>query len=493
MQLSLKMGLGTSRARAAKGLDVFAVLGARDGFAIDFTKNRMVVNDAGNPANAFDGDPQAKLTVYGADPWDFGAGGLNLSAARDFAIAMATNAFPYDPTALHIYARFTLNGADSANQRYLFMVDNSGNDRFAMYTTSGVGFRWVTGDGLGADTEVSTLNLTANTEFRVFFGADAYGRSWVDDGGVQTNDQLHLLSAATPSHVGLGGYPDQVLRGLDGHLAEIAVICGDVILDRRQTLEPLAPYYAAEGDSHTFNASFLPEMPDSAFYPALIGAIEGVVARNFGGSGNSSAHMIAQVDTMFAEDVPSVASIYGGSNDEVTQIATSPVPSASTFDVDDASKLAVGGWVLVNNESRKVAALTGASVVLEAPLTIIPIAGDDLSVDTFANISGWIQAVKAKGVARAVVVGSHYLNFASGGDTVNTEQTLRASVRVAQKAAALAGGADYVDTYAHMRALILAGEVVQGDWAVWHQGATNTHLTPAGEMVLADAIRAAIF
>ncbi len=491
MQLSLKMGLGASRARAAKGFDAFAVLGTRNGFAIDFTNGRMVVNDAGNPANAFDGDPQAKLTVYGADSWVVDAGGLNLSAARDFAVAMATDAFPYDPTALHIYARFTLNGADSADQRYLFMVDNSGNDRFAMYTTSGTGFRWVTGDGVSADTEISALALGSNTEHRTFFGADAYGRSWVDGGGVQTNDQLHLLSAATPSHVGLGGYPDQVLRVLDGHLAEIVVICGDVILGRRQTLEPLAPYYAAEGDSHTLNVSF--GMPEAAFYPALVGIGEGIVARNFGASGESSAQMLAAVDNLFVEDIPSIASIYAGSNDEVTQITASPVPTADSFDVADASKLAVGGWVQVNSEVRKVVSLSGTSVVLDAPLTIIPIAGDDLAVDTFANISGWVQAVKAKGVARIVVVGSHYLNFASGGDTANTEQSLRAAVRGAQKAAALAEGASYVDTYAHMRALILADDVAQGDWAVWHQGATNTHLTPEGEVVLADAIRSAIF
>lgn len=491
MQLSLKMGLGGSRGRETKRFDAFAALGARDGFAIDFTKNRMVVNDAGNPSNAFDGDPQAKLTVYGADPWVVDAGGLNLSAARDFAVAMATNAFPYDSTALHIYARFTLNGADSADQRYLFMVDNSGDDRFAMYTTSGVGFRWVTSDGASSDAEVSALSLAANTEYRTFFGADAYGRSWVDDGGVQTDDQLHLLSAGTPSHVGLGGYPDQVLRVLDGHLVEIAVICGDVILDRRQTLEPLAPYYAAEGDSHTFNVSF--GMPEAEFYPAPVGLGEGIVARNFGASGQSSAQMLVAVDDLFVEDVPSIASIYAGSNDEVTQIVASPVPTADSFDVLDASKLAVGGWVQVNSESRKIASLIGTSVVLEMPLTKIPITGDDLAVDTFANISGWVQAVKAKGVARVAVLGSHYLNFASGGDTVNTEQSLRASVRVAQKAAALAEGAVYVDTYVHMRALILAGDVAQGDWAVWHQGATNTHLTLGGEVVLADAIRAALF
>jgi hypothetical protein len=114
-------------------------------------------------------------------------------------------------------------------------------------------------------------------------------------------------------------------------------------------------------------------------------------------------------------------------------------------------------------------------------------------VDTFGNISGWIQAVKAKGVAQVFVVGSHYLNFNTSGDTVNSEQTPRASVRALQRAAAMAEGVEYVDTYAHIRDLILAGDVVQGDWTVWHQGATNTHLTPAGEVVLADAIRAAIF
>lgn len=491
MQLSLKMGLGGANARAAKRFNAFSVLGARDGFAIDFTKNRMVVNDADNPANEFDGSPQSKLTVYGADPWQVDAQGLNLSAARNFAIAMSTGAFPYDPTALHIYARFTLNAADSADQRYLFMVDNSGNDRFAMYTTSGAGFRLVTGDGASSDTEVSALTLVADTEYRTFVGADAHGRTWMDDGGVQTNDQLHSLSAATTSHVGLGGYPDQILRVLDGHLAEIAVICGDVIKDRRLTLEPLAPYYAAEGDSHTSNVSF--GMGEAEFYPALVGSGENILARNFGGSGDSSAQMLGQIDNLFVEDVPSIASIYAGSNDEVTQIVASPVPTASSFDVLDASKLAVGGWVRVNSEVRKIGSLNDVSVVLENPLTIVPIADDELAVDTFANISGWVQAVKAKGVDRVVVIGSHYLNFVSGGDTLNTEQNLRSSVRIAQKAAALAEGAEYVDTYAHMCGLILAGDVAQGDWAVWHQGATNTHLTPAGEVVLADAIRAAIF
>lgn len=493
MQLSMNMGLATAmQPRPKAGFDVFAMLGARDGFAIDFTKGRMVVNDAANAANAFDGDPQAKLTTYGADAWQVDGGkGLNLSAARDFAIGMSTAAFPYDPTALHIYAKFTLNAVDSVDQRYLFLVDNVGNDRFAMYTTSGAGFRLVTGDGVSADTEVSTHALVPDTPYRMFFGADAHGRTWVDDGGIQTNDQLHQLAAATPLHVGLGGYPDQVLRVLDGHLAEMVVICGDVIPARRLTLQPLAPYYAAEGDSHTFNVSFA--MGEGEFYPSLVGAATGITARNFGSSGQSSAKMLADVGSLFVEDIPSIASIYAGSNDTITQIAATPAPNISGFSVVNADKLAVGGWVLVNGESRKIASLVGLDLVLELPLGSVPVAGDDLAVDTFANITQWIQAVKAAGVERVAVIGSHYLNFAGGGDTVDVEQSLRASVRQTQKAAALAEGVTYVDTYDYMRTLVLSGAVAQGDWAIWHQGATNTHLTAAGEQVLANAISAALF
>lgn len=494
MQLSLKMGLGATRNLGANaGFNVFAALGARDGFAINFIKNRMVVNDAGNPSNAYDGDPQSKLTTYGADGWLIDPQkGLDLGAVRDFAVAIAKADFPYDATGIHVYARYTLNVADGADQRYLFMVDNASDGRFAVYTTPGAGFRMVTGNGVSADIELSSLALQADTEYRTFFGADANGRSWVDEGGVQTDDALHLLAANTAAtHIGLGGYPDKVLRQLDGHLAEILVISGDVIRERRLTLEPLDPYYAAEGDSHTFNVSF--GMPDTEFYPHLIGAAEGIAAGNFGSSGESSAKMLAEVDTMFAADLPSIATIYAGSNDTVTTVLASPAPTGNSFTVASAAKLAVGGWVLVNGESREIVTLSGDGVVLGAALSTVPVAGDEVTVDTVTNLRLWVQAVKAKGGARVVIIGSHYLNFVSGGDTTTTEQNLRAGIRVAQRAAAVAEGVQYVDTYAYMRDLILAGGVVQGDWTVWHQGATNTHLTPAGEQVLADAIRAAIF
>ncbi|MEO1919943.1 MAG: hypothetical protein ABGW81_09625 [Paracoccaceae bacterium] len=129
----------------------------------------------------------------------------------------------------------------------------------------------------------------------------------------------------------------------------------------------------------------------------------------------------------------------------------------------DAGKLAVGGWILVNSERRMIVSLSGSSVIVNETLTIVPIGGDALAVDAFGNISGWIQAVKAKDVAQIFVVGPDYLNFNTSGDTVNTEQTPRASVRSLQRASAMAEGVEYVDTYAHMRDLILASHIAQGD------------------------------
>ena len=98
------MGLGSTRTTGVKaGFNVFSALGKRDGFAIDFIHNRMVVNDAGNPSNTYDGDPQNKLTTYGADSWQVDPQkGLDLDAARDFAVAIAKANFPYDPAGIHV-------------------------------------------------------------------------------------------------------------------------------------------------------------------------------------------------------------------------------------------------------------------------------------------------------------------------------------------------------------------------------------------------------
>jgi len=44
---------------------VFAMLGQRDGFAIDFVAKQMLINDAANPSNQYRGGPEQKLTKWG--------------------------------------------------------------------------------------------------------------------------------------------------------------------------------------------------------------------------------------------------------------------------------------------------------------------------------------------------------------------------------------------------------------------------------------------
>ncbi len=494
MDLAFKLGLSRSIARgpstpSSPGSAALAALAGRQGFAIDFINDRMIINDAATPANAFDGPPQTKLTQHGTDTWEVDPlRGLNLSASRDFSIALDTALFPFNTNAIHVFARFELNTADSLEQRYLFMVDNTGNDRFALYTTSGAGFRWVTADGASADTELSALSLVAGTPYVMTFGADGNGRTWIDDGGIQTNDQLHNLATSDPGAVGIGSYPNQAFRVLDGYLAEIAVVCEDIAIERRLSLAPFPTLLGAEGDSHTFSLS----LPEDEFYPNVIAQNRGWAVRNAGGSGESSAQILAQSDAFLSNGAPDYATIYAGSNDDDCIVESSPVPTATTFDVDDASLLTVDSWVRIDGNVRQVAAIAGNSLTLAVALPVAPTGGDTVEIATSENLIAWIQAVKSAGTANIYVIGSHYLNFPTNGDTPSVEQSLRAVCRTAQQAAASAESVQYVDTYAFMRQLILDGEVAQGDWAVWHVGPTDTHLTTAGEQVLAAAIEAAL-
>jgi len=82
---------------------VFAMLGQRDGFAIDFVAKQMLINDAANPSNQYRGGPEQKLTKWGDDGYVFDpVRGLEIDAARDFSIALDTSLFPYNPQACTI-------------------------------------------------------------------------------------------------------------------------------------------------------------------------------------------------------------------------------------------------------------------------------------------------------------------------------------------------------------------------------------------------------
>jgi len=465
----------------------FDILGPRNGFAVDFIAKRMKINDDITPANVFDGDPEAKLTVFGTDPFAYDpAKGLVIDAARDFSIGLDTSIIPYNPMACTVYAKYRLNAAASADQRYLFMADNAGNDRFSLYSVSGP-MRFVTGDGATANIAVSAMTLAGDTEYRVTFGCDADGKTYVDDGGIQDNSTV-TLSASTPATVGIGGYNDRVLRVLDGHLAEIVVVYEPMLREARLTVDAFSTVYKAEGDSHTFNTSF--GLNSSDFYPALVASQigNGCVSANFGWSGDSSAEMVNQLPAFSSDSRPDIATIYAGANDGPVTILATPAPTTTTFTVDVSSRLAVDGWVIINGQSVQITGKTGDDITVSPVLAAAPTASDLVDIDTQKNIEVWIDAITALGVSKIMVIGYHYMNWASGGDTTTTEHPTRATLRAKQRAAATAKSVPYCDTFAHMRAAVIAGDVGAGDDLSWHVAIGNTHLNVAGEQAVANAV-----
>jgi|GEM_PF-2453799 len=492
-RLSLTLTAPVIEPQPELDLPVFDVLGSRDGFAIDFVAKKMKVNDAGTPANAFVGDPEDKLINFGNDDYEYDpVRGLKIDAARNFSIGLETALFPFNPNACVVYAKYRVNAAASGSQRYLFMIDNADADRFAMYSVPGQPFRFVIGDGVNPNIVLSTTGFSADTEHRVVFGADQNGTTFIDDGGVQT-DSPRTLSTSTPTYVGIGGYYDRVLRVLDGYITEIAVITEPVQPAARLTLDPFYTIYKAEGDSHTFNTNEATwGVAPADFYAQRVAEALGprVLAGNFGWSGDSSAEMVHQLPQFFADGRPDIATIYAGANDGPISITADTTPTPLEFSVAHSlrTRLEPGGFVIVNGVQNRIAARADNLITLEAPLPTAPSAGDKISPDTQANIEYWIDEVASKGVTKIAVIGYHFINFATSGDTLTSQRSAAQAIRTKQRAAALSRGVPYIDTYSHMAAKISSGAVTLGDDLSWHVAVGNTHLNVAGEQAIADAV-----
>ncbi len=474
-------------------LRVFDVLGTRDGFAIDFVAGQMKINDLATPANNFLGDPESKLTSFGADGFDYDpVRGLNIDASRDFSAALSTALFPFNPAACTVYAKYRVNASTSADQRYLFMTDNAGTDRFALYSVSGQPFRFVTGDGTTADIVLSDMDFSADTEHTIVFGADHNHKTYIDENGVQT-DTGTSIATSQPAFVGIGGYNDRVLRVLDGYITEIAVITEPVQREARLTLDPFYTIYKAEGDSHTYNTNEATwGVGVNQFYAQRVADSLGprVLAANFGWSGDSSSEMVYQLPDFFVDGRPDIATIYAGANDGQISLIDETVPTATQFSVRYIyrTRLEPGGFVIINGEQARVAARDDNLITLEAPLSVVPSVGDTIAPDTQANIEYWIDEVRAKGVTKIAVIGYHFMNFATGGDTPTVQHNSRKKIRDKQLAAATSRNVPYIDTYAHMAGKITSGEVALGDDLSWHVDLGNTHLNVAGEQAVADAV-----
>jgi lysophospholipase L1-like esterase len=257
-------------------------------------------------------------------------------------------------------------------------------------------------------------------------------------------------------------------------------------------------YLLGIGDSHTYNNSYSQNRRN--FYPALLDTLlrPGALLSplNYGSSGNSTANIIARLSTVLEAGPSELAIIYAGTNDNnaLTTVQAAPAPTASVFTVGAGKGVyfGVGGQITVNGEAAIVASVATDAITLTSALSFTPTAGQTVAISTQANIISIGSALRAAGYRRLIVCGQHYLNFASGGDTVATPLASNATLRVEQSAAATALGALYVDFHAYMRALIVATTYAQGDDTAWHVAIGNTHLNNTGEQILADAIYAAM-
>jgi lysophospholipase L1-like esterase len=200
---------------------------------------------------------------------------------------------------------------------------------------------------------------------------------------------------------------------------------------------------AAMGDSLTHNTT-LYVRPDQ-FWPAVLADLltaQGcrVRSRNFGQSGQSTAGAIARFGLMTRYDVPTLGVI----------------------------------WIGVNDPGNGIAGAT-----------------------TQANITAMAETLFEAGTAYVIIGNTQYVNWSTGGDTLETPGATYATLRTYQAAAADAliaahpGKVAFCDIYTHMRNLIVDGTYAQGD-AAWHVADGDQHLNAAGEAIVADAMYATI-
>lgn len=129
------------------------------------------------------------------------------------------------------------------------------------------------------------------------------------------------------------------------------------------------------------------------------------------------------------------------------------------------------------------------------------VSSDDPTVWEYRNgragVAGWGRIAKvgtaydsARGCNRIIVVGNHYLNYSSGGDTVGTPLAVYddvSGIRSQQAAAATAEGVVFANLYNFLKARIQAGTDTQGDYA-WHYADSNIHLNAYGNDLVAELL-----
>ena len=273
---------------------------------------------------------------------------------------------------------------------------------------------------------------------------------------------------------------------------------------------------AAMGDSLTYNALF--SISPENFYPEVLakslrslGCF--VKARNFGISGNTTDQMIGRFAVMTQFEVPTIAVIWGGTNDTSGQVALLTLTSSgTTANVKTTAPhgLTTGRSVVVAGANQSsyngtftitvVDSLnftytmggTGASPAT-GTITVNSAAND---AQTQANLQTMITSLQNAGCTKIIVLSQHYLNLASGGDTTSVPYAPYAALRADQQAAVAATNTPtkqvvYCDQYAAER-LRVVNNVEAAGAAALLISQSNSHLNALGESVCAAALLATI-
>lgn len=165
---------------------------------------------------------------------------------------------------------------------------------------------------------------------------------------------------------------------------------------------------------------------------------------NQGISGNTTSNMRGRMANYLQLGVPEMAVIFGGTNDTTSAagtIAASPAPTTTGVSVGagEGVKYSVGGWVVINGQSRQLTSVSTDAIAWTTPITL-PVAGNTVYHDTSQNIQDIANYLIAAGTDRVMVIGCAYVNYASGSGDYYSITTVSSATTSAITVPALTAG-----------------------------------------------------